>query len=88
LKIGVLGKGKTLNKSKMGHYADKVSKILGKGSDIPLVGRFCGIISKVVGVYVELEEEAVIDKIVSSTKDLHSEQLLSRAVTESVLGLL
>ena len=70
--MGIVGKGYIPHKSKIGEYVEKLGRVLGKASCIPIVGQYCGIILAIAGLYLEMEDEAIIEKIITITSTYFS----------------
>lgn len=86
IKTGVVAKGENINRSIFSRALDKIKSILEFSQNIPIIGEFSELIGKVCGLFVDMEDEAIIEKvfeIISFNYDTQEE--LNDAVCETIL---
>lgn len=60
---GVVSKGENIDRGKFNQAIKSVGGILQYANNIPLIGEFSELISKICGFFVDLEDDVIIEKI-------------------------
>lgn len=63
ISAGIVGKGEKVNHSTFSKSLQTVSSISEFAKNIPVIGDFAELISKVCGLFVDMEDEAIIEKM-------------------------
>ena len=63
LKMGLIGKGEELAETHGGSAMTKIKGALDIGTSIPAIGKLSRLLSKIVGFFIGLKEDAAVDKI-------------------------
>ena len=60
---GVVGKGGSIDRSTFGSALAKLGGIMEFAQNIPVVGEFSELISRICGLFVDLEDDVIIKKM-------------------------
>ena len=84
LKLGLVSAGSDVIYTKTGTFIQNVSSVCDFVSDFPLIGNICGMIGKISSLWVQQQQNILIEKVIQATNQYYHEALLTKAVTQTV----